>query len=370
MFSNLIKKIYNSILNIYLQVSAMSLSNISQVLLRNIEILNAKNPLWINLAADDGIHTYLQHYPDAQISTYNTHFGQYLAYKNLNLPSVFPFFGAHYQAQKVHDLVLIHFPKSKAELNFTLAMIAEVTDKDSLIVVVGENNGGIKSLPKLSKDRLQHCNKIDSARHCVLFTAYLQKHKSPFVLNDWFEYYDYKIDNMQIKIAALPGVFSQKGLDVGTELLLKQLPANMSGHVLDFGCGAGVISAFIGKKHPASKLSLVDVSALALISAEKTLALNNLEGHCFASDSLSHVSQTYDHIVSNPPFHQGTKTSYAATESFLAGISQYMNTEANISIVANSFLKYQPIMEQYIAKPQIKISHKGFNIYFINKKRM
>ena len=62
------------------------------------------------------------------------------------------------------------------------------------------------------------------------------------------------------------------------------------------------------------------MSALAITSAKRTLALNNLSGNVFASNSLSNVQEKYQHIVSNPPFHQGTKTSYQASEEFLKEI--------------------------------------------------
>ncbi len=58
------------------------------------------------------------------------------------------------------------------------------------------------------------------------------------------------MSNVTLTVASLPGVFSQKKLDVGTALLLNNLPEVMQGKVLDFGCGAGgVISCFIGKKN-------------------------------------------------------------------------------------------------------------------------
>ena len=67
------------------------------------------------------------------------------------------------------------------------------------------------------------------------------------------------------------------------------MPETITGKVLDFGCGAGVIAAYIGTIHPKTTLSLVDVSALALHSAQTTLTLNQLTGEYIASNSLSQV---------------------------------------------------------------------------------
>ena len=348
----------------------MSVSNVSQVLLRNSELLIAKTPLFINLAADGFIEHYLLDNPNAKVSCYNTNYIDHLAIKNKLKDKVTTSFTSEYKSDHKHDLVIISFPKSKDELAFTLAMIAPHLLNEAKVILVGEKKGGVQSSPKLSQHFLNNCQKIDAARHCLLFVGLVKEESinKEFNINDWFKKYQLTIDDLSITIASLPGVFSQKKLDVGTALLLKNLPKTMQDKVLDFGCGAGVISCFIGKKFPDTKLSLLDVSALALASAKETLKLNDLTGNIFASNSLSEVSDKYQHIVSNPPFHQGTKTHYQATEEFLRGIKQHMHKDGDITIVANSFLQYLPIMEQYIGITTTLTKAQGFNIYFSPQK--
>jgi len=341
----------------------MSLANISQVLLRNSDVLTATHPLFINLLADDFIADYTHLYPQAEITSLNTQFDTHQALKSRYGKSISAVFTSHYTAEKKHDLVIINFPKSKAELAFTFAMIAPLLTENAPVMLVGDNKSGVKSSEKLSKDFLNHCKKIDSARHCNLFLGDFNNQSKPFVLNDWFKQYQVTVDDITLEISSLPGVFSQDGLDIGTRLLLNNLPKDMKNKVLDFGCGAGVISSFIGKKHPKTKLSLLDVNALALTSAEKTLALNGLSGEVFPSDALSHVQGTFNHVVSNPPFHQGIKTNYLATETFLSDIKKVINTGGNITIVANSFLRYLPIMENKIGPTKIQAKQQGFTIY-------
>lgn len=343
----------------------MSISNISQVLSRNSEQLSADTPLFINLTADGFIENYLLDNPNANVSCYNTNFIDYLAISNQYKTQVTASFTSEYQTSLKHDLVIINFPKSKDELAFTFAMIAPYLQNEAKIILVGEKKGGVQSSPKLTQDFLQNCQKIDAARHCLVFAGIVNAKNlnTPFTINEWFKTYPITIDNITLTIASLPGVFSQKKLDVGTALLLDNLPQTMQGKVLDFGCGAGVISCFIGKKFATTQLSLLDVSALAIASAKKTLILNQLSGHVFASNSLSHVTEKYQHIVSNPPFHQGTKTSYQASENFLQGIKSYMLPQGNITIVANSFLQYLPIMQKNIGKTKHLVNTLGFSIY-------
>ncbi|WP_426358862.1 methyltransferase [Pseudocolwellia sp. HL-MZ19] len=343
----------------------MSSIIVNQILSRNINILEAQTPLFINLKNDVFIQEYINLYPQAELSCYNINFEEYCDYQSNK--KVQRFFTAHYQTEKKHDLVIIAFPKSKAELNFTLSMIAHATDENTNIIVVGENKSGIKTLNKVTEKTLINCSKYDSARHCILFVAQLSKSIAPFTLDDWYDYYSVDIAGTQIKVAALPGVFSQNGLDKGTKILLENLPNIKPGDMLDFGCGAGVIASFIGKKHPEVKLNLLDVNALALESSIKTLALNNLTGNVFASNSLSDVKNKYDVVISNPPFHQGITTDYSATERFLEGIKGYLHNNADVIIVANSFLKYEPIMQKTIGRTNRLLSQQGFTIYQCKK---
>ncbi|MDO6506119.1 methyltransferase [Colwellia sp. 4_MG-2023] len=343
----------------------MSTSNISQILVRNSALLSAKTPLFINLMADGFIESYLLDNPEAQLSCHNTNFVDYLAIKNKFDKQVETSFASEYKTERQHDLVVINFPKSKDELAFTFAVIAPYLSNDAKVILVGEKKGGIQSSTKLTGEFLQNCQKIDAARHCLLFAGIVNPENlnKPFNIEGWFKQYQININNISLTIASLPGVFSQKKLDIGTALLLDNLPQFMQGKVLDFGCGAGVISCFIGKKFESTQLDLLDVSALAITSAQKTLALNNLSGTVFASNSLSNVAGKYQHIVSNPPFHQGTKTSYQASEDFLRGIKPHIEPRGDITIVANSFLQYLPIMQEYIGTTKRLINKQGFNIY-------
>jgi len=347
----------------------MSLTNPSQVLLRNTELLSARQPLLINLPEDGFLENYIDACQPISISCFNTNFIEYQAimnkYHNNQRISLSNEFSSVYNVKICHDLVIIKFPKSKAELNFTLAMITHCVDKTSKIVFVGEKKGGIQSVPKITQGILDRCQKVDSARHCMVFVGEFSPHKLKeiFDIKKWFKIYEVNIAGIVLKIASLPGVFSQQKIDVGTQLLLTNLPKLMNGNVLDFGCGAGVISCFIGKKFKLIQLDLLDVSALAITSAKESLALNQLKGQVFPSNGLSNVEKSYNHVVSNPPFHQGLKTHYHASENFLSDIGKYLNKSGCVSVVANSFLRYQPIMQANIGETMVITKNKGFTIY-------
>ena len=339
------------------------LDNINQLLLRNDDLLNAKSPLFINLPVDDFFKTYQTLYPQAELTFYNTNYQRHQQIQRLALVKSTSVFAACYQSEVKHDLVIIQFPKSKAELNFTLAMLATYTTEECLVLIVGENKSGIKSIAKLTANQLKECAKVDAARHCLLFAANLIPNQEEFQLAKWLKPYSFSINETQINVVALPGVFSHNGLDMGTKVLLENLPKKISGKVLDFGCGAGVIASYLGKTIPSIQLHLLDVCALALYSAQETLKLNGLTGTVFPSNSLSDLEGKFDQVISNPPFHLGLKTNYQATETFLSKIKAHLAVKGKVTVVANSFLRYQPIMEEAIGHTQVIAKQKGFSLY-------
>jgi len=348
----------------------MPFSNVSQLLLRNTDYLKAKAPLLINMPADNLTNELAAINPYSIVTIFNNNFQNHHLASDLS-PTAQTHFGAYYHNTAIkHDLVIMQFPKSKKELFLNLAMLSHCCLPECRILIVGENKGGIKSLAKLAKKQFTYCEKLDSARHCILFEAGFQPESKPFDIEDWFHYYSLNVAQTEIKIAALPGVFSQEKLDVGTSILLNNFHPELTGKMLDFGCGAGVIGAFYGMRHPVLDITMADVSALALVSAQKTMELNNLCATIMATDSLSEISGQYQNVISNPPFHQGIKTHYAATESFLAGIAKHMTNNAQITIVANSFLNYPPIMEKHIGKTVKLHQEQGFSLYqaIMNKK--
>ncbi|MDF5995058.1 methyltransferase [Pseudomonas aeruginosa] len=59
-------------------------------------------------------------------------------------------------------------------------------------------------------------------------------------------------------------MFSHGRLDRGSCCCWGNCKALPGGHLLDFGCGAGVLGAVLKRRYPASRLTLLDVDAFAV----------------------------------------------------------------------------------------------------------
>ena len=105
------------------------------------------------------------------------------------------------------------------------------------------------------------------------------------------------------------GVFSRDGLDRGTELLLKALPA-LSGRVLDLGCGWGAVGVALGKRYPGLEIVMTDINTRAVDLARRNLAANGVAATVVQGDGFAAVEGAFDAIVTNPPIRAGKAVIY------------------------------------------------------------
>jgi 16S rRNA (guanine1207-N2)-methyltransferase len=344
------------------------LSNSSQVILRNSDLFQHQNVLILNYEADTLGLSLLAHAKSvtALALDFNHHL-QLSAKEHSNLTCFFghklpnAFEGTNF------DSVIVFFPKAKSLAPYLFELAANHLNIDGQLIIVGDNKGGIKSVAKLLPDCFSAPVKRDNARHCLLYSCQLERQGRDFKLENWLSQYSLDTPQGEISICNLVGVFSEKHLDLGTELLLSHLP-KLNGRVLDFGCGAGVITVALLKAMPELTLECVDINAMALASCELTLQANQLQAKVYPSDGLLHVTGTFDGIISNPPFHDGlTSTTDIATQ-FVTMSEKQLKPNGIWQIVANRHLPYASTIAQVFGAFEVPAENNKFKLYACHKK--
>lgn len=109
------------------------------------------------------------------------------------------------------------------------------------------------------------------------------------------------------------GVFSKKGVDFGSRLLIETVPIQSAKKILDLGCGYGPIGISIAAMHPTTHVTMVDVNPLATELAQINASKNHVEEQTsiFVSDGFSAImDQQFDLILLNPPIRAGKSVVY------------------------------------------------------------
>ncbi|WP_086981532.1 16S rRNA (guanine(1207)-N(2))-methyltransferase RsmC [Vibrio aphrogenes] len=333
----------------------------SQIAQRQLDYFNGKHVLIAGEAEDLFCLELEKHCESVEVFT--THYGYHQQFQRY--PQIRSYFGAQLTDDTQADMLLLYWPKAKAEAEYLLAMLMDKLGPQTEICVVGENRSGVKSIEKMFA-QYGVIKKYDSARRCSFYWGQATRQAQPFDIQQWFKTYPLTVGETTLTIKSLPGVFSHGEFDKGSELLLSTLP-RLSGRTLDFGCGAGVIGCVMATRNPNITIEMCDISALAVESSKATLKENGLTGHVFASDIYSDVSGKYQNLISNPPFHSGLDTNYCAAEQLLSQAPQYLTDSGQMIIVANNFLKYPPIIQQSFGQCETLEKNNKFSIYSAQK---
>ncbi|MBE2893812.1 16S rRNA (guanine(1207)-N(2))-methyltransferase RsmC [Spirabiliibacterium falconis] len=323
----------------------------SQVIARHREVLAGKSLHFAGFLRDD--------FPTQQASVQNVSVSNfYFDYiqQNRTLPQLY--FGLDSQWQA--DMLIYYWGKNKQEVRFELLQLLSGASVGQTVLIVGENRAGVRSVETLLAP-FGRVQKIDSARRCGLYHFTLERVPT-FSQEDFWRTYQHPNLNT-LRIFSLPGVFSSAELDTGTALLLSTLQSAVTGRVLDVGCGAGVIGAYLKQHNPAIDLVQSDIHAMAIASCTRTLAENHLQGQVVASDVFSHIDGKFNVIISNPPFHDGLTTAFSATERLIHESKNHLFKGGELRIVANAFLPYPDVLDRTFGSFKVIAQSNKFKVY-------
>lgn len=165
--------------------------------------------------------------------------------------------------------------------------------------------------------------------------------------------YTFKTDN---------NVFSKRGLDFGTRTLLENIDIkNISGDVLDFGCGYGPIGIYI-KSNTDANVDMVDVNERALNLARSNASINKVDVNIFESDIYSSVHKNYDYIITNPPIRVGKKTLY----EILIKAKEHLKENGHLIFVINKDQGAKSTMKDMEKYYSVRLIEKNKGFYVID----
>ncbi len=110
------------------------------------------------------------------------------------------------------------------------------------------------------------------------------------------------------------GLFSKDHLDNATKLLIKKCDIEEANTICDLGCGWGAVSIMLKKKYPNKEFIATDIVPRSLAYTKKNAKQNKVNIKVIKSDILENVEQTFDCILTNPPYVAGRKVCYAFIE--------------------------------------------------------
>lgn len=141
------------------------------------------------------------------------------------------------------------------------------------------------------------------------------------------------------------GVFCADRLDIGTRFFLQYLPVTRSGdHIVDLGCGNGVIGTAAALANPTARVTFIDESYQAVASAQATFEANVADpasARFVVGDAMSPIPDaTADLVLNNPPFHTHRATTDLVAWRMFTGARRALRPGGQLWVVGNRHLGY------------------------------
>ena len=253
-------------------------------------------------------------------------------------------------------LVLMQLPKSNRHLVWLLSQLRAQLKESVAIIAVNKAKEIHSSTLKLFEKHLGETKtSLAWKKHRLVFShANINNPKQVSADTRW------SVDGENIELNNLPNVYSGESLDLGARFMIQHLPVDPKiKHVVDLGCGNGVLSVKMGQLNPSIKLTCVDESFMAVESAKQNLRHNlgeNREINCIANNCLDDlVLNDVDMIMCNPPFHQQQAiTDHIAWQMF-CDAKQILNVGGQLLVIGNRHLGYDGKLSRLFGKSNVKV---------------
>lgn len=165
------------------------------------------------------------------------------------------------------------------------------------------------------------------------------------------------------KVKQYFGVFSSDHIDYATQFLIEHLVLDEEDKkVMDLASGNGVIGKAIQIRKPKAELHLMDDSLLAIESSK--MNLDTEIAHFHWNDRLDGFEEnSFDLVVSNPPFHFGHETNIEVTLELFRGVANILTPRGQFICVANQHLNYKTHLDKLYATVEVIAQNKKFILF-------
>ena len=186
---------------------------------------------------------------------------------------------------------------------------------------------------------------------------------------DFFQF-NHEILGEKFVFTSCNDVFSKNQIDQGSLVLINTIIKDKDyykGKILDICCGYGAIAVILNR-FLNTQFDMCDINSFAVKLAQINTRNNNAKvDKIFVSDIWENVTDTYSHIISNPPIKVGK----SVLLRFLDGLKDHLEDKGSVTIVikknlgADSTKKY---LTEIFGNCEVLEREKGY--YILRSKKI
>ena len=250
------------------------------------------------------------------------------------------------------------------------------------LILCGAKNEGLKRYAGVSAEYFD--SPAETRKRGSMYTARIIKNTSETKLVRPKDHSDYEqmiaveVDDsiagdagFNNQLYTKPGLFGAARFDQGSAMLVAYLEAFFEEFrtppqsLLDLGCGYGyltVSAARLGISHGMTRIVATDNCAAAIIACRANIERLNISAEVIADDCAQGISETFDAVICNPPFHQGFKTDSALSEKFVRAAAEHLTSEGRALFVVNQFVPLEKVASQVFKSIEVVNKDRSFKL--------
>jgi 16S rRNA (guanine1207-N2)-methyltransferase len=243
-------------------------------------------------------------------------------------------------------LTLVLPPRQREESRALLARALRETAEGGIVMAAVSNTEGAKTVEGDLRALAGNISS-QSKNKCRVFWARVDSARKDQALIDAWAPFDVPRQIEDGRFMSRPGLFAWDHLDAGSKLLVDHLPANLKGKVADLGAGFGYLSDEVLTKNAAiTHLDVIEAEGRALDMAKLNLAKFGDRVAFHWLDATKTLPDTYDAIISNPPFHVADRADrHDIGRAFITTAAQSLISGGQLWMVANRHLPYEETLD-------------------------
>ncbi len=263
------------------------------------------------------------------------------------------------------DCVLIKIPKTLALLEHQLYALRALLHHDSRVIAAGMARNIHSSTLNLFEGILGPTSTTRAFKKSRLILVE-RDHSMNEGQSRFPDRYELHV-GQDFNIVNHASLFSRDRLDAGSRFLLEHMPVGEQyRHIVDLGCGNGVLGLIAAALNPDADLLFCDESYMAVASARENF--NNgfatgREAEFRVTDCLEGVGdESRDLVLINPPFHQQHSIGDSIAWKMFKDARRVLCQGGELRIVGNRHLAYHAKVKKLFGNCETIAANKKFVI--------
>ncbi|MCX7564270.1 class I SAM-dependent methyltransferase [Xanthomonadaceae bacterium XH05] len=260
-------------------------------------------------------------------------------------------------------------PRQREESRALLARAVLATRDGGRVVFAATNAEGARSLESDLRALVGMVQSQSKYKSRVVWGEVTAAQCDRSLLTEWAAFdAPCEVTHGDMRFWTRPGLFAWDRVDPASALLAEHLPASLSGAVADLGAGWGYLSLQVLQRCPDITVAdLFEANARALEPAQRNLDLalsgrSNTIGTVHWHDVTCGLPQSYDIILSNPPFHVGRADLPQLGRAFLRVAAEALNPHGQVWLVANRHLPYESLLAECFGQVDHITARDGYKV--------